>query len=98
MNELELYNADILAMVANTVRQGQESIKMMPLDVFKSDSYGAHMHRTWAFKTDCGGIIGTIERYWGGLKMICSVHGGSPRTSFFTEDGIRTTNKGLKGQ
>lgn len=66
------------------------------LSVVASDSYGAHMHRTWTFFSYEGEVVGTVERYWGGLKMICSVYGSKPRTTFFREDGIRTTNKGLR--
>lgn len=95
MNELEIHPEQIFTMVTATVRQ---TIKLTePIEIVASDSYGEHKHRTWVFVSLNKEIVGTIERYWGGLKMICSVLGGSPRTSFFTEDGIRTTNKGLKG-
>lgn len=97
MNELELADHKILEMVMDIARNGSASLRGLPLKVLKSDSYGDHKHRTWVFYSGAGEAVGSIERYWGGLKMICSVFGGSPRTSFFTEEGQRTTNKGLKG-
>lgn len=90
--ELSLTEQQIFWMVGDTGR----GISPVPLIIFASDSYGPHMHRTWVFKSECGQIFGSIERYWGGLKLIASVLGGSPRTSFFREDGTRTTNRGLK--
>ena len=94
--ELEIEADQILKMVKETARQlYTNSIR---LSILVSDSYGPHSHRTWLFYDEGREVLGSIERYWGGLKMICSVHGGSPRTTFFTEDGIKTTNKGLKGQ
>lgn len=96
MKELEIKSEQIYKMVASTMRNltwdGTELI------VLASDSYGEHKHRTWVFMTKDGDAAGTIERYWSGLKMISSVLDSSPRTSFFTEDGERTTNKALKGQ
>ena len=93
--ELELEESKVFEMInsANGGRVGQ-----VPLIIMKSDSYGPHQHRTWVYKSECGRIFGSLERYWGGLKMICSVHGSSPRTTFFTEEGTKTTHKGLRSQ
>jgi hypothetical protein len=92
-NQLELDEGQIRYMLdqANIGMPGR-----VPLVIFSSDSYGPHLHRTWVFKSECGRTFGSIERYWGGLKMICTILGQAPRTSFFTERGIKTTNKGLK--
>jgi hypothetical protein len=83
-------------MVAETARNVSDQIHSCGIVLTVSDSYGEQAHRTWAFCIGEGFAFGTIERYWGGLKMICSVLEGPPRTSFFTENGKRTTNKGLK--
>ncbi len=91
--QLELNAQQILAMV-ETASRGDGPFP--PISVVTSDSYGPHMHRTWVFYAPEGEVVGSLERYWGGLKMICSVYGEAPRTNFFTEDGIRTTNKGLR--
>lgn len=98
MKELNLYDEQVSAMIADTDRNMASQVRAARIKLVASDSYGEQAHRTWAFYVDDGMAFGTIERYWGGLKMICSVLGGSPRTSFFTEDGTRTTNKGLRGQ
>ena len=97
MNQLELHDTQIIEMVADTSRNLAGNVRQLPLKVVKSESYGEHNHRTWVFTSENGEVIGSIERYWGGLKMISSVFGSSPRTAFFTEDGKRTTNKALKG-
>lgn len=98
MHELELSNKQIVDMVVATAKNASSSLGLLHLKVVKSDSYGDHKHRTWVFTSPGGEMVGTIERYWGGLKMISSVFGGTPRTKFFTEDGRPTTNKGLKAQ
>lgn len=92
-HELDLSVDEIYQMIQSSL--GRQVRLEISLDsIVKSDSYGPHLHRSWVFTGDAAG---SIERYWGGLKMICSVMGGTPRTSFFTEEGVRTTNKGLKG-
>ena len=97
MHELELTNKQIVDMVMSTARNASSSLGLLQLNVVKSESYGDHKHRTWVFTSTGNEMVGSIERYWGGLKMICSVFGGTPRTTFFTEDGQRTKNKDLKG-
>lgn len=96
MHELELENELIMHMVVDSTRNMKSSVSPLSLKVLKSDSYGPHKHRTWIFSSPGGEVVGSIERYWGGLKIIVSVFGGAPRTCFFTEDGQRSTNKGLK--
>lgn len=96
-NELNLNEAQVAEMVVNTVRGMVTPFTADEVKLTASDSYGDRAHRTWAFFIKGGTAFGSIERYWGGLKMICSVLGGSPRTSFFNEDGSRTTNKKLRG-
>lgn len=98
MKELNLYEEQVSAMVADTARNMADQIRASRIKLVASDSYGEQAHRTWAFYVDDGMAFGSIERYWGGLKMICSVLGGSPRTSFFTEDGTRVTNKILRNK
>jgi len=92
-HELELSIEQVYNMIQDSLGRYLE-VGFTLDSLVQSDSYGPHLHRSWVFSGDA---IGSIERYWGGLKMICSVMGGTPRTSFFTEEGIRTTNKGLKG-
>lgn len=94
MSELELSHEEVFKMVGRTLKNSVTVAGVFMLSA--SESYGDHKHRTWVFASDKLEIVGSLERYWGGLKMICSVLGGSPRTSFFMEDGTRTTNKGLK--
>lgn len=96
IKEIDIADSQILAMAADTSKNMKDGVLRATIHTKKSDSFGDHKHRTWVFYTDNAEAVGTIERYWGGLKMICSVLGGSPRTSFFTEEGQRTTNKGLK--
>ena len=93
---LELTGEQISRMVTGVSRVTME--ENSTLHVVASDSYGPHLHRTWVFFSTAAEMVGSIERYWSGIKMICSVSGGNPRTFFFTEDGNRSTNKGLKGQ
>lgn len=96
--ELVLHEEQVAAMVADTARNAANQIKSGTMKLVASDSWGENAHRTWAFYVQDGIAFGTIERYWGGLKMICSVMGGTPRTSFFLEDGSRTTNKNLRNK
>jgi hypothetical protein len=93
MQELELNEQQVFRMVCSTVRGAE--LEGAAIFLTASPSYGDHKHRTWVFMSD--EMIGTIERYWGGLKMICSVLGEPPRTYFFTEDGRKSSNKALKG-
>lgn len=93
--ELELTDSQVFNMILESSRH-VGGVDGFSIRVCKSVSYGTHMHRTWVFSSPQAEVVGTIERYWGGLKMICSVFGCSPRTNFFTEDGQRTTTKGLK--
>lgn len=98
MTTIDLSEEQVLNMIVSTVRQYTTEIQdTQSLFLVASDIYGPKNHRTWVFATDNNVAIGSIERYWSGLKMICSVMGGSPRTHFFTENGTRTTNKDLKG-
>lgn len=96
--ELVLQNEQVAAMVADTARNVASEIKNGAIKLVASESWGDNFHRTWAFHIQDGIAFGTIERYWGGLKMICSVMGGTPRTSFFLEDGTRTKNKDLRNK
>lgn len=99
--ELVLHEEQVAAMVTDTARNAATQINSGAMKLVASDSWGDNAHRTWAFYIQDGVFIqaiGTIERYWGGLKMICSVMGGTPRTSFFLEDGSRTTNKNLRNK
>jgi hypothetical protein len=83
--------------IAEMVSTFSRGVKPSQLCVLESDSYGPHMHRTWVFFSPGADVVGSIERYWSGLKMICAAFGQQPRTFFFTEGGMRTTNRGLKG-
>ena len=96
MKELNLSDEQVTAMVADTARSMAPQVRGSHIKLVASESYGEQAHRTWAFYLGDGLAFGTVERYWGGLKMICSVLGGTPRTAFFTEDGTRTTNTGLR--
>lgn len=96
--ELNLDGEQVGAMIADTARNMKEQITGSDIKLVASESWGDQGHRTWCFYLQDGLAFGTIERYWGGLKMICSVMGGTPRTSFFSEDGVRTTNKNLRGK
>jgi hypothetical protein len=92
-NILELSEEKIMEMIAIVSRGARPT----ELKVMVSDSYGPHLHRTWVFFSPGADVVGSIERYWGGLKMICTAFDQQPRTFFFTEGGMRTTNRGLKG-
>lgn len=79
---------------------GKAHIKAQKINLTESDSYGPSGHRTWVFTAgvteEVAVAAGSIERYWAGLKMICSVMGAPPRTYFFTEDGQRASAALLK--
>lgn len=95
--QLEIDDNQIISMAMETVKNAPPNIRDVKIKTVKSDSFGDHNHRVWIFSSVDGAIIGSLERYWSGLKMISSLLGGTPRTTFFTEDGRRTTNRGLKG-
>lgn len=83
-------------MVTDTARFLGAKIESSPIFLVASDSYGSTMHRTWIFTIDHELVVGAIERYWSGLKMICSTSKEKPRTYFFTNEGERISSKDLK--
>lgn len=94
--EINLSEEQVKRMVTAGASLMEKKIKESPIVLLSSDSYGPLMHRTWVFTLDTDLVIGSIERYWNGLKMICSIIKGAPRTYFFTATGERTTSKDLK--
>ena len=96
MKEINLTEDQVKRMVTDTARFLETKIKSAPIFLVASDSYGATLHRTWVFTIETDLIVGAIERYWDGLKLICSTVKGKPRTYFFTTDGERSSSKDLK--
>lgn len=96
IKEISLSEEQIERMAIEAARIMEKKIKDSPVFLVASDSYGAILHRTWIFTIDTDLVIGSVERYWDGLKMICSVLKGSPRTYFFTANGERSNAKDLK--
>lgn len=94
--EISLSEDQVKRMVVDSARLMEKKIRDSPISLVASESYGTIMHRTWIFTVDTDLVVGSIERYWDGLKMICSVVRGAPRTYFFTENGERTNSKNLK--
>lgn len=93
---------DVISLVCPT-SMGKALIQSATPNLFESDCYGPNGHRTWAFYLEDTGnspgkiySVGSLERYWGGVKMICSVMGAPPRTYFFTEEGQRASAALLK--
>lgn len=97
MKEISLTEKQVKQMVTDTARFLGAKIESSPIFLVASDSYGSTMHRTWIFTIDTENfIVGSIEKYWDGLKMICSVLKEKPRTYFFTANAERTSSKSLK--
>lgn len=96
MKEVTLTPDQVRRMLTDTSKFLESKIKEAPLFLVASDSYGTTMHRTWVFNLENDLIVGAIERYWDGLKVICSTLKGKPRTYFFTVGGDRSNSRDLK--
>lgn len=96
MREVWIDEKQVRQMVIDTAKNLEK--KILDADIFlaASDSYGPTNHRTWAFTIETDLAIGTIEKYWEGLKMICSTLKAKPRTYFFTVEGVKCGSRDLK--
>ncbi len=96
MKEVWLDEQQVKRMVVDTSRILEKKIMDSEIFLVASDSYGPTNHRTWIFTIETDLIVGSIEKYWEGLKLICSVMRAKPRTYFFTTEGERCNSKDLK--
>ena len=96
MKEVWIDEQQLRRMVTDTAKFLEKKIYEADVFLVASDSYGPTNHRTWVFTMDKDLIVGSVEKYWEGLKLICSAVRAKPRTYFFTLEGERCNSKDLK--
>lgn len=99
-NLLELSQRDIINMVCRVSPSSDtEIILNSGVWIRKSDIYGHDFERrTWAFivENEIGRLaVGTVDRFYGGLKMVVAILEKPTKTYFFTESGMRISARQL---